>query len=55
MGKIIIDIQKVLDDLNHLDGFCRGYFKAEAHDYHRSIKQAMAIIEREKQPVGESI
>jgi len=47
MGKIEIDLKKILEDLNHLDGFCRGYFKQQAHDYHRSIQQAKAIIEKE--------
>jgi len=47
MGKIKIDLKEVLNDLNHLDGFCRGYFKKYAHDYHRSIQQAKAIIEKE--------
>ena len=47
MGKIEIDLKKILEDLNHLDGFCRGYFKQQAHDYHRSIQQAKAIIQKE--------
>lgn len=47
MGKIKIDLKEVLDDLTHLDGFCRGYFKQKLHDYHRSIEVAKSIIEKE--------
>lgn len=48
MKKIIIDLDDVYDDLNHLDGFLRGYFKKQHHDYHKSLKEVMSII-RSKQ------
>lgn len=48
MGKIVIDLDRMLIDLNHLDGFCRGYFKKARHDYHKSLKDAILLVEREK-------
>ena len=48
MGKIVIDLDRMLIDLRHLDGFCRGYFKKSNHDYHKSLKDAILLVEREK-------
>lgn len=42
--KIEIDLNDVLHDIHHLDGFCRGYFKKQNHDYHKSLKEVMLLI-----------
>lgn len=49
MGKIEINLDKLLLDLSEIDGFFRGYFKREHHDYHNTIKHCKTIIEKEKQ------
>lgn len=48
MGKITIDLDQILIDLNHLDGFCRGYFKKSHHDYHKSLKDVMILVRKEQ-------
>lgn len=47
LGKIVINLEKLLQDLSEMDGFFRGYFKREAHDYHTTIKDCKSIIEKE--------
>jgi len=49
MAKIVIDLEKIEKDLNHLDGFCRGYFKKAHHDYHKSLKDVLLLVNREQE------
>ena len=49
MGKIEINLDEILLDLKEMDGFFRGYFKIKIHDYHNTIKNCKAVIEKEKE------